>query len=299
MSVQVLCATQALSDYLGQPRPLLQARCQRRLQEALGVSDAELELCTAHADSGQWTKEALGHAVDLCVAESDPDACDHNVLGFFTSVYAPERLHDQGGAEGAAMATRLRVPDESGAQPSLAYRCELCEAEGIDEMWKLMHIDFVHGGVPRYRNAVAVLRRYAAPHSPSGTAKRLALENARRCQEFGMRRPETLLPMSAYAKWDNLAADLHHGLADVAWTARRAIWKVLRHGRTSCRTPADKASEELFATTAARMDPRASPVSCMCVLRAALLVRRAPATFPGGPGLLHAVSTPGGTAPEH
>ena len=183
----------------------------KRLQEIFGVSDQEIEQCHAQAKKSNWGTEALGSAIFSCLSQRDLSTCEDPVMTYLMAADIPRRACDGGGAAQAAMPVRLRRPDAPGCPPALAHRCELCEAQGPDDMWKDMHIDLTHGGPQRYRNAVSVLRHFAGAYVPSGTDKRTSTENARRCQEFGMGRPETLLPSKAYAQWDALAENLHSG----------------------------------------------------------------------------------------
>ena len=127
---------------------------------------------------------------------------------------------DQGGAGDAAMYTRWRLPEGREAAPCLAFRCELCEAQGCNEVWKRMHIDYVHGGLQRYRNAVTVIRCYSGPHVPDAIAKRASIQAARQCQEFATSMPETVLTNDDASWWEQLQNNVFAGAND--------LWHVLQ-----------------------------------------------------------------------
>ena len=122
---------------------------------------------------------------------------------------------DQGGAGDAAMYTRWRLPEGREAAPCLAYRCELCEAQGCNEVWKRMHIDYVHGGLQRYRNAVTIMRCYSGPHVPVATAKRASIQAARQCQEFATSMPETVLINDDASWWEQLQKNVCAGAKEL------------------------------------------------------------------------------------
>jgi len=205
---------EALSGYLGRPPRQQQETMWERLREAFGITDTELDTWAQKAQAGEWQQEDILHGLRECLGAADINYEASPVLKCIAQ--SQKRLHDEGGASRAAMPMRLRRRDQAGAHPSLAYRCELCEAEGVNDVWRKMHVDYVHGGAQRYRNAIAILGKYSGSHVPSGTAKRCAFENARRCQEFGMLRPETLLPETTRRELEEVTSNMYHG-SDSLW----------------------------------------------------------------------------------
>ena len=139
---------------------------------------------------------ALCDSLRSCLTQPDIMSCDDAILADLGKQLSDSTATtgDQGSAGEAAMFTRLRKPGGPEAAPSLAYRCDLCEAQGCNEVWKRMHIDYLHGGLQRYRNAVTVMRSYSGPHVPDATVKRATIQAARQCQEFATPMPETLIP---------------------------------------------------------------------------------------------------------
>ena len=204
---------EALSRHLGRSSAQESESLWERLQEALGISAVELSAAEDKARAGEWRQEDILHALRECLGDAEINYEANHVLQCLPC--AEDRLHDKGSAGPAAMPTRLRRPDEPGAHPSLAYRCELCEAEGADDAWRNMHVDYVHGGAQRYRNAIAILGKHSGAHVPSGTAKRHAFENARKCQEFGTSQPVTLLPTAAHDELEKVTLNLFHGSLDM------------------------------------------------------------------------------------
>ena len=75
-----------------------------------------------------------------------------------------------------------------------------------------MHIDFVHGGLQRYRNAFTVLRSYAGPYVPAATDKRATIQAARQCQTHATLTPETVLPKSVAEPFEKLNSNLYSNL---------------------------------------------------------------------------------------
>ena len=167
-----------------------------RLQDALGWTIQNMETNRCQVREGSWTRTALCESLLSCLTQPDIARCDDAILSVLSMQLSVSTatMGDQGGAGDAAMFTRLRKPGSPEAAPSLAYRCDLCEAQGCNEVWKRMHIDYVHGGLQRYRKAVTVMRSYSGPHVPDATDKRATIQAARQCQEFPTTMPETPIP---------------------------------------------------------------------------------------------------------
>ena len=185
-----------------------------RLQTAFGCSNDIMEYTRGKAESNEWTQASLMQSIRHCLEATD----DHIMVELNEQLSrSSEGASDQGGAGDAAMYTTLRKADTQDATPSLAYRCDLCDAQGCNEVWKRMHIDFAHGGLQRYRNAFTVLRSYAGPYVPTAADKRATIQTARQCQEYATLKPATVLPTSIAAPLDELQSDLNAG-ATLLWT---------------------------------------------------------------------------------
>ena len=111
--------------------------------------------------------QSLYNALIGCLSADDISSTRESILSeLVAQIAAMQQIAcDQGSADESAMITKLRAMLCPSASPSLSYRYELCEAEGFDQIWKRMHIDFTHGGMQRYRNAFTVLRAYAGAAS--------------------------------------------------------------------------------------------------------------------------------------
>ena len=190
----------------------------RRLQDALGWTiQYTIDTNRSKVREGSWTRMALCDSLRSCVTQPDIMSCDDAILADLGMQLSDSTATtgDQGGAGDAAMCTRLRKPGNPEAAPSLAYRCDLCEAQGCNDAWKRMHIDYVHGGLQRYRNAVSVMRSYSGPYVPDATDKRATIQAARQCQEFATTMPETLITDNGAKWWEQLQTNVYAGAQEL------------------------------------------------------------------------------------
>ena len=122
----------ALAKYLRRSSRLdgIGIRMCLRLQEALGWTSQNMETNRCQVREGSWTRTALCESLRSCLTQPDITRCDDAILADLSMQLSVSTatMGDRGGAGDAAMSTRWRKPGSPEAAPSLAYRCDLCEA---------------------------------------------------------------------------------------------------------------------------------------------------------------------------
>ena len=100
----------------------------------------------------------------------------HTMTAEMESPTWPVRLHDPGIAGAAAMPPRLRRWPRDAAPAFLPQACKLCEASYPSQRELRLHLDHVHGGQQRAREAWLCLERNQ-PHFVTPGEKRQAIRN--------------------------------------------------------------------------------------------------------------------------
>ena len=203
----VLAAMETMPEayvYVGDDcRPAFAARCgldaasqqhavRARLKEALGLDGTADAAMAARATDEQWSDDSIWEAVRLLLLPAGIESPQESPVTQYLQSAWRARPHDTGDASHAAMPMRLR--HQGGATPpapALPFCCELCEAQFATERRFEEHVNCVHGGEQRYRDAWLALEEQQ-PHVVSPQEMRRVVEAMAECYHHA-----TVLPQAA------------------------------------------------------------------------------------------------------
>ena len=173
-----------------------------RLSQALGLTTSELQEAQKQLDSGAWSEGQVANCLEALLLPNPrkqfprlpplssalglrpPSSSDNRVQADIASPKWPARLRDPGVATAAAMPPRLRRLPPDSAPPSLPCGCHLCEASFPSIKGLRHHVDCVHGGMQRAREAWLCLEA-CQPHCVMPSEKRAVVENFSFCYAYG------------------------------------------------------------------------------------------------------------------